>query len=359
MNTLLQCITGLYSKLLIFYPNNFRNEFAGEMQTVFKDSLNEAFRDGTLPFIIICVRELGGLPLSILREFWHEFGRKETVMVTNEKMELASTPSSKASHWEAFLSALPFALFGIASILSRTQYPFNTAYSYLAFYAAVLLGLLLGMIKGFPRWAYSYLGWSLVFAWWYSNMGTNGLRIFGFRIDYWTWQIWIPLLAAFGIALLWTRSLHPLRQLVRGIWQNWTYISLMIYAFVAFVTLIYDENHHPYLLVFMAASTLVICMTVWVFLQSASSWKRAIALIAGFVMTLVLSNISYLNNISYATRDYAAYLGLPPSPPQPWYTALNGVIGWTILYSGIMFWPALIGLVRRIINDRQKPVMPA
>lgn len=357
MKFLLRLIVGVYSKMLDLYPRRFRDEFAEEMQEVFRDSINDAIKNGLPPLLIFCLRELGVLPFNILQEFWHEFKRKEMIMVTNEQTESQSIINGGVSYWDALIGALPFALFGIASMLSRTQYPFNTAYSYLVFYAVVLLGLLIGMIKGFPCWAYSYLGWSLVFAWWWSNIGTYGLKIFGFQINYWSWQAWLPFLAAFGIALLWTRSIQPFRQLIRGIWQNWTYLSLMIYAFAAFVLLIYDENHHPYLLVFMAASTLVICMTVWVFLQSASSWKRVIALIAGFVVTLILSNIAYLNNMSYVTGDYAAYYGLPPSPPQPWYTALNGVIGWTIFYSGIMFWPLLIGLVRHVVNSRRKPGM--
>jgi len=347
MNTFLRYISIFYSRILELYPRNFRDEFAEEMKIVFRDSAHEAGDEGFLPLIILCLRELGGLSINILREFLHELERKETKMIANEKVE----PKGGTSYWDALIGMLPFALFGIASMISKSRLPFHMAYPDLAFYAIILVGLLVGLAKGFPRWAYSYLGWSLVFAWWWSNMGTYGLKIFGFQINYWSWQIWLPLLAAFGIALLWTRSLHPFRQLIRGIWQNWTYLSLMIYAFVGFVLLIYDENHHPYLLVFMAASTLVICMTVWVFLQSASSWKRVIVLIAGFVVTLVLSNISY------ATWDSAAYYGLPPSPPQPWYTALNGVIGWTILYSGIMFWPLLIGLVRRVVNSRGKPGM--
>jgi hypothetical protein len=61
--------------------------------------------------------------------------------------------------------------------------------------------------------------------------------------------------------------------------------------------------------------------------------------------------------MSYATGDYAAYYDLPPSPPQPWYTAFDGVIGWTLFYSVIMYWPVVIGLVRHIINNRQKPGM--
>lgn len=355
MNFITRFIVAVYSRSLVLYPRRFKNEFSDEMQVVFKNLINEAVKAGILPLTTLTLRELGGLPLSIFREFWHELERKETTMVTNEQTESKSVPQGGASHWDALIGTLPFMLFGITSMIGKLIIPFLGIYADLAFYIVVLLGLLIGLIKGVPHWVYSYLGWSLVFAWSWTNMGTYGLRVFGFRMDYWTWQMWMPLLATLGIALLWTRSLHPLRQLVRGIWQDWTYLSLAIYAFVAFVLLIYDENHHPYLLVFMAASTLVVCMTVWVFLQSASRWKRATALIAGFVVTIILNNISYLIKISYATRDYAAYLGLPPSPPQPWYAALNGVIGWTILYSGIMFWPMIIGMARRIWEERGKP----
>lgn len=347
MKNIFDTLTTLYARLLRLYPRRFRDEFAEEMQIVFQDSVKEAVVNGMLSMIFICVRELGGLPLNVLREFWHELERKETIMVTNETVEAEASTDGGTNHWDALIGALPFALFGIASVLSRTQYPFNTAYPYLAFYAAVLLGLLIGLIKGFPHWAYSYLGWSLVFAWWWTDMGTYGLRIFGFRIEYWTWQIWIPLLATIGIALLWTRSLHPLRQLVRNIWQDWTLLSLSIYAFVAFVSLTYDENHHPYLFAFIAATTIAVCLAVWGFLKSDSSWKRAVSMLAGFVTALVLGNISY------ATQNYAGYYNLPPSPPQPWYTALDGVIVWTLLYSGIMYWPVVIGLARRAVNNRK------
>lgn len=343
MNRLARFAFASYARLLRLYPRQFREEFGEEMQGAFRESVTEADTAGVLPLVLVCLRELVHFPASWLREFRHEFERKEMNMDTNANSGTQPKPDQRTGRWDALLGALPFALFGIASLLSRTRYPFNV-YSYLAFYAAILPGLLLGMVKGFPRWTYSFLGWSLVFAWWWSNMGTYGMRIFGFRMDYWTWQIWTPLLATLGIALLWTRSLHPFRQLVRGIWQDWTLLSLAIYAFIAFVSLIYDENHHPYLFAFIAATTLTICLAVWGFLKSDSSWKRVLSLLAGFVIALLLSNISY------ATHNYAGYYNLPPSPPQPWYTVFDGIIGWTLFMSGIMFWPVVIGLVRNIVK---------
>ena len=140
-------------------------------------------------------------------------------------------------------------------------------------------------------------------------------------------------------------------QIRCGILQDWTLLSLAIYAFVAFVSLIYDENHHPYLFAFIAATTIAICLAVWGFLKSDMGWKRVVSLLTGFVTALVLSNISY------ATQNYAGYYNLPPSPPQPWYTVFDGVVGWTLFYCVIMYWPVLIGLAKWIWGNRGKTGM--
>lgn len=347
MNVLLRHITTLYSKFLQFYPRKFRGEFAEEMQAVFRDSVIEASREGLFSLVILCLKELGGLPFNILREFWNEFERKETVMVTNEKMELTSTRSVKASHWEAFLSMLPFMLFGIASMIGKLRVPFLGIYTNLVFYIIVLLGLLIGLITGAPRWIYSYLGWSLVFAWWASGMGTPGLKIFGFQIDYWTWQIWIPLLLTIGIALIWIRSLNPLRQLVRGIWQDWTLLSLAMYSFVGFMMLLYDEVRAPYTIAFMITSTLVICASIWIFMRSANRPHRFITLLAGFFTGLLI------DRICAATWDFNAYHGLPAQPPTPWYGSLLEIIFFTVLWSPIIWLPVLIGLFKSTFNKER------
>jgi hypothetical protein len=354
MNKILRYISNLYSQTLHLYPRSFRDEFADEMDVVFRNSVHEAGREGMVPLIMLCLRELSGLPINILWEFWHEFERKETIMVINEKANTESAIGKGVALWDAILGTLPFALFGLMCMLTNIELPFHAAYPYIAFTSIVLLGLMIGLAKGFPHWAYSFLGWSLFMSFWWMMMQidtltnsyspiTHNLRVGLFS--------WIPFWIVTGIGLIWARSLRPLRQMASGIWQNWTYLSLMIYTFVAFVQLIYDENHSPYLLAFMAASTLVICWAVWVFLQSASSWKRVAALLSGFIVTFVLSNISY------ATWDLAAYYGLPPSTPRPWYSEILGTIALTALWSAFMFWPVLISLVRRAINNRGKPEM--
>ena len=347
MKLVIASLTLLYSKLLFLYPRGFKGEFYEEMQVVFRDSLNEALPDGTLSFLFVCLKEFGGLPFHVLREFWHEIEKKDGTMVTQENVKSKETTGGVTNHWDALIGTLPFVLFGIASMIGKFRLPFVGIYADLVFYVIVLLGLLIGLIKGVPRWTYSYLGWSLVFAWWWSSMGTYGLKIFGFQINYWTWQIWPPLFVAIGIALLWTRSLHPLQQLVRNIWQDWTLLSLAMYTFIGWMALLYDENHHPYLFGFMTASTLVVSGGAWFFLRGRQTRKRIIALLSSFVAMAIIGAISE------ATWDWRAYHGLPPQPPVAWYISVLRILVIGTFWVMILFWPALVGLVRRAFNNRR------
>ena len=336
MNVFVAALISIYSKLLLLYPRSFRKEFGEEMQVVFGDSVNEAVKAGKLFLVIVGIREIVNLPGSVLQEFWHELRKKDTIMEMNAQMEAKSVIKGGTSHWDALIGTLPFVLFGVASMIGKPRVPFLGIYADLTFYAIVLLGLLIGLIAGVPRWAYSYLGWSLLFARWWSSMGTEGLKIFGFQIDYWNWQLWLALLVTIGIALLWTRSLLPLRQLVRGIWQDWTLLSLAMYTFLAFMMLLYDEIHSPYLIGFMIISTLTISASVWTFMRSTKPAAQLLALLIGFVASLAI------DRICETTWDFAAYNGLPATPPAPWYDSIFEIMVITVVWGGLLLLPALL-----------------
>lgn len=270
-------------------------------------------------------------------------------MVSNEKVESKLTSIVRSSRWEAFLSALPFAVFGAVCMIGKIRVPWIGIYGDLTFYLFVLLGLLTGLVKAFPRWAYSYLGWSLVYAWWWTSIYTNGLKIFGYTMgnEAWGWRAWAPLLITVGIALLLTRSIRPLRELVLGIWQDWTLLSLAMYSLAGFMMLLYDEVRAPYTIAFMTVSTLVICTTVWIFMRSVNRAHRLIILLGGFFAGLLI------DRICNATWDFNAYYGLPPQPPIPWYSSLWEIIFFTVLWSPIMWLPALLGLFKSTFGKGQ------
>ena len=247
------------------------------------------------------------------------------------------SPSTK---WHAFIGALPFLAFGVSSMISNVDHLYNIRGHDIEMivYAISLIGLLIGWIRGFPLWSYSYLGWSLLLALFNTNLRA-------YAVD-WGYRVWIPFGLTVLIAILWTRSLAPIKKLLQDIWNDWTRLSLVMFAFVGFVYLIYDENHHPNLLLFMAASTLAVAGGVWFFLRSSSLKGRVFSIVGGFIAAAIAGNICY------ATWDWYAYNGYP-KPDEAWYEALGMLIIWTAFYLAILFWPVIIDISHRIIQKRQ------
>jgi hypothetical protein len=206
-----------------------------------------------------------------------------------------------------------------------------------------------GWLKGLPRWAYAYLGWALVFAWWWTDMHTYGLKLPGYTFgdEAWGWRIWVPLAAVVVVVVLWTRSLRPLWHVVAGFWQDWTRVSLGGYILLTSLILVADENHNPYLLVLMAASTIAMAVGAWAYMRGARAWHRVLALLAGIGLTAVVGAIDE------ATWDWRAYYGVPaPQGVPPYAEALRMVMALTF-WAALLFIPALLGLVRRAIDSRR------
>ena len=223
-------IIRLYSILLKLYPRQFRATFGDEMQTVFAEAASNRHSRGIGATLVLC--ELRDLPGSLLNAYADHWFHGENMSTQDEFV-------SPATPWQAFVGALPFLAFGAASMIGKVDhiYHFRGYYADLGFYLLALVGLLIGWIRGFPLWSYSYLGWTLVFAWSWTNTSVAGFDL-GYRA-------WIPLGIVIVIALLWTRSLEALKKMAGGIWNDLTRLSLAMYAFPAWAILIYDENHHP------------------------------------------------------------------------------------------------------------------
>ena len=244
-----------------------------------------------------------------------------------------------ATRWQAFIGALPYLAFGAASMIGKVDhiYHFRGHNAEMVVYFLVLVGLLVGWIRDFPLWSYSYLGWALLIAW--SN--TNA-RIYG--VD-WGYRIWVPFGIMVLFALIWTRSLEPIKKFFRDIWNDWTRLSLAMFAMGAWIFMVYDENHHPYLLAFMLASTLAAAGGAWIFLRSSSVKGRILAIVGSFIAAAIIGGICN------ASWDWYAYYGIP-KPDEAWYLTLGmsilGILFWILIF----FWPALIGVIRRITTRR-------
>jgi hypothetical protein len=299
----------MYQCLLRAYPAAFQERFAGEMAQVFHSLSSQFYADsGGAGLLRLWLSVLwDSLWAAITQWRLTLFQRRLENMETNSKD--AKDGVRPLSPFHTFLATLPFLLFGASVLISRLEV-FHLSYHPnlalwqvlviqpgLVFNWLVLVGLGAGLLVGFPRWVLSYLGWALLFAWWWSNMSVYGYHFKG--------ELWLPLAGVFLIVILIRRSLQPLRGLLSVLWADWTLPSLGLYILYGWMYMLYDENHHPLLLVFIAVTTLAVSLGAWGYFRAASPMRRVLALAGGMLLATTISAINY------ATWDYQAYYGFP------------------------------------------------
>jgi hypothetical protein len=298
----------VYRLMLGAYPAAFRRRYADEMAQVFRALCREAYKGSGAGGLARLWAATGwDWAGAVLYQWWLRiFARKGQMMDAN-RIELRDgvRPLSTA---QVILAVLPFLMFGLGSLVAKwvgnTQ-PVQllpdwltvVIHPYTIFYAFVLIGLAAGIFMGFPRWAFSYLGCAVLFALWWSGVQFNGVWLGG-----WTW---LALLLAILFPLLARRTFQPLRALAAGLWQDWTLPSLLIFTLYGALYMIYDENHHPLLLAFVAATTLAVSLGAWGYFRATNPLLRVLALFGGLVVAVILETICN------ATWDYRAYYRLP------------------------------------------------
>ena len=175
---------------------------------------------------------------------------------------------------------------------------------YPIFYWTILIGLAVGTFLGLPRWTYTYLGWGVISGLWFTHVYFNDQPM--------TFMV-IPLVLAIAIPLLlrwWRRAQMRPKKLVQVTpRRDPNLLSLGIYIFFSAIFMIWDENHHPALLWFIAASGLGASLGAWGFFRAVSPFRQALSLAGGlaFVVALIIWNT--------LTWDAGAYYGLTDYSP--------------------------------------------
>jgi hypothetical protein len=154
-------ITRLYAALLHLYPPQFRAEFGEEMINVFRESAaNLDNQKSSLSLFFREFRDLPGNLIDVYLNAWLKGGN----MYSHE------TYISPSTRWQALVGALPFLAFGISRMVSKADLLPMRGYDVeTVVYGLALVGLLIGWIQSFPLWSYSYLGWSILIAYFNTN----------------------------------------------------------------------------------------------------------------------------------------------------------------------------------------------
>lgn len=254
--------------------------------------------------------------------------------------EMTGTWIGRPAPWGAALvGALPFLLFGLAYLLEgvaelggHPRLAFHLLEGSLNHPALILtppvgvyflcaLGLFFGVLKGFPRWSYAYLGMSFYFGWYFSNG-----RYYGVVYDAWAW---LPSFAAILLGLLLTRSLKPLARLLQGAWNDWTRLSFAIYAFTAPVTTVvfFDMDWGALQLYGLIFDTVLLATMAVAFLRSPTILSRMLSLDAAVLILVVKIALGGGFGEPLLARYWRAFI-------------------FTIVYFGILLLPGVIGLLR-------------
>ncbi len=331
-----------YALLLQLYPRAFRDQFGREMSSVFEQALAAAAGQGAWAVAALCARELRDWPGAVSRQHSraiqdHAQSRPWSATGTLPEVTM-STPSP--SRWGAGLAAaLPFLAFGLCCLISRLPgRPLDSSVMLLFLLFATVVGLGAGLARGFPRWAYAYLAWAIVSAWAMMSLGRPVLpseRLPASAYVPWGWLSWIPLGVTLAGAVLLARSWRPLRPIVVGLWHDWSLLSLGMYTLLSFAFVLYDENHSPFLLAFIAASTLVSAAGAWAYVQARRPLLGALGLA---IASLALLD---LDRVNMATWDFRAYYHLAPAAGG-WLKAASDLGLLALILAALMLLPALI-----------------
>jgi hypothetical protein len=216
----------------------------------------------------------------------------------------------------------------------------------LIYAGAVMTVLGTSWVKGFPRWCYPYWALGLAFSALLVGAATPGLRIFGHtfgRNELWGWRAWIPVLVVAMVALLLSRSVRPLRQLVVGIWHDWTRLSFGFYGFLPLALMIvFDEVHgeEPY----VAVLGVILAIGALAYMRSSRTWQRALTLLLGMTLTWTAATV-YLAIYWHGRQEFWMR-----EPGTGYETARGMLIALGVLVA-LMLAPALLGLLRRSVQS--------
>jgi hypothetical protein len=316
----------LYGVLLQAYPQEFRKEFGAELDDVFGRALDEAAQRGWLEMAAVWGRELRDWPLAVIGAHLRQI--KEANM---EKPIVMRTGDEHMS-WLAALAGLwPFLLAGPLNVLLNHPYPSpawrSTPWAQIlmvmVYGLPLLIGLGVGWLRKWPRWAYPYLGVLLLVLGLLISGAITGL-VFEVGPE---WPFWPQfaittsshalVLGALALSARAWRPLHPLYQSFR---RDWTQLSFGLFVFVGRLFGGIDHQEDPSLTLFVLLPPLIIVLGALAYLLSSTKSQGILALLISLALALGVRVVG--GKLFYAeyALQMAAIIAIPALlellPPQ-------------------------------------------
>lgn len=295
MFRLLPLLKHLHQTMLCTFPVEFRAEFGEEMVELFGERLAEAEERGGWALGMLVSRELGQWPVALLRLHFYRWRKKRrhvTQFLGSISRELLfGVPpvanDGRFSRQQRLLELIPF-LFTAILIFLLTYWPSaqRTAPPDIALLwagALPLLGLLLGLARGLPRWAYPYGGLLTGYTMWL----TLDQRLV------WLWVLLMLMGVALAIlAVVVNEGERPLpafcQQIGASIALDWTRLSFGVFgAAPLFILAAFDNAFLNQRTPYLALALLVMVLTAGLYGHCRRQDRQLATLIGGTTLMVV------------------------------------------------------------------------
>jgi len=199
----------------------------------------------------------------------------------------------------------------------------------------LLIALVAGWVKEFPRWVFPYWGFVLLITLYMRNF-TGTIAGYQVRGDWWAWM---PLAGVVLVGSLWARGLRPVTVLLKSVWRDWTLLSFVFYGALPLLFIAaYDEVHNkgPILTLIM----LILGAGAVFYMRTENTWHRFASLVGGFSLGWI---ILMVHQAIYWNRRQDDWM----PEPGTWVDTLNWTSQFGAILMLILVAPVLVELLRR------------
>ncbi|MCA9953300.1 MAG: hypothetical protein KC434_01180 [Anaerolineales bacterium] len=288
-------LSRLYKTILRTFPAEFQADFGEEMVELFGERLAEAEKQGAWAVIRLCSQEVGHWPVALLRlHFYHWQKKRRHVarfLVYVSRKSFFGIPSQandgRFSFHQLLLEIIPF-LFTTLLICLLTYWPPAETYdltdiSLLWAGVGPLLGLLLGLAKSMPRWAYPYGGLLVGYTLWLA-------------IDQrlvWLWVLLVlTAVSLIILAVVVHRQGQPLPKFFQRIGASaaldWTRLSFGLFGTAPlFILAAFDNAFLNQRTAYLALALLVMVVTAGVYGRCQRQDRQLAALLGGTTLLFI------------------------------------------------------------------------
>jgi hypothetical protein len=259
--------------------------------------------------------------------------------------------SHPASWRETLIALVPFLLYPLIYPLGMLITPFISdsidpiigLYITLGIIGVLLIVMLAGWVREFPRWVFPYWGFILTITLYMRNFtGTmSGRQVRG------DWWVWMPVVVIAMAGTLWARGFVPVVALLKSIWKDWTTLSFTFYGALPLLFIAaYDEVHdeEPYLALIM----LILAVGVVIYMRTENIWHRFASLVGGFTLgwsTLMIHQGIYWNGRQEFWMQ----------EPGSWVETLNWTSRFGAMLMLVLVAPVLVEFLRRAVSAGRMP----